>query len=384
MNNAGIRDLGISVYPEFTSFPELENYVSRAASLGFSRAFMSLILSDLNFKGAAAPDSPVFEKAFALCGDRGMFITVDINDRVFDYFGGTAAALSRLKSLGAGALRVDSGLSPEELAVLSANDEGLDVEINVSGFDPRNSAGLSRAGELFALLEEKGVPGRISGGFNFYPRRGTGLAVSRLRAATDCLSGRGIKCSAFAASLVSPSALYAPGRGVCTVESLRDIPPETAGTVLFLEGISVVYMGDSAASPEELEGLSRCAASGPLRIPVVYYRECPGRVRRELAGRVLSNRSDTPRALIRGTGTRGIKIPPFRCCAAVPFSVTVDNENSGQYAGETHIVLETQGANNAVNVVGFVHPDGERLVSYIIDGSISFVLYDYAEGAGDA
>ncbi|MDR1143752.1 MAG: MupG family TIM beta-alpha barrel fold protein, partial [Spirochaetaceae bacterium] len=72
VNNTGeTRELGISVYPEFTSLPELENYVSLAASLGFSRAFMSFILKDLDFKGALPPDSPVFEKAFALCGDRG-------------------------------------------------------------------------------------------------------------------------------------------------------------------------------------------------------------------------------------------------------------------------------------------------------------------------
>jgi hypothetical protein len=390
MNSAGMRELGISVYPEFTPFPELEDYVSRAASLGFSRVFMSLILRDLAFEGAAAPDDPVFEKAFALCRDCGLHITADSNDRVFGYFGGAAAALSRLKALGVGALRVDSGLSPRELAALSVNDGGLGLEINVSGFDPGNPAGLAEAGALCAVLEKEGDLSRVSGGFNFYPRRGTGLAVTRVGAAAVWLAERGIKCSAFAASLVSPSVLHGPGRGVCTVEALREIPPETAGAVLFCEGISTVCIGDPAASPGELEGLSRCRGAGPLRIPVVYYRECPVNIRRELAGRTLSNRSDTACGVIRGTGTRGIKIPPFRCCAAAPFSVTMDNEDSGQYAGEIHITLEARGANNAVNVLGFVHPDGEALVPYLVDGSVPFTLYDYAdgsrpvEGAGDA
>jgi hypothetical protein len=349
---------------------------------------MSFILKDLDFKGALPPDSPVFEKAFALCGDRGLFVTVDVNDRVFEYFGGAAAALSRLKSLGAGALRVDSGLSPAELAALSANGEGLDLEINVSGIDPRGSGGADEAGELCALFEKagtlvstQGIRSRVSGGFNFYPRRGTGLAVSRLRAVTACFAGYGIRCSAFAASLASPSVLHGPGRGICTVESFREIPPESAAAVLFLEGISTVYIGDSAASPEELRALSRLRSSGPLRIPVVYYRECPAGIRRELSGRVLANRSDAPRSVIRGTGARGLRAPPFRCCAAPPFSVTMDNETGGQYAGEVHIALEAQGANNAVNVLGFVHPDGEALVPYAAAGS-PFVLFDYAQGDG--
>jgi hypothetical protein len=378
-----MRELGISVYPEFQPFPELENYVTRAASLGFSRVFMSLILNDLDFEGAAVPDSPVFEKALALCREQEMFVTADINDRVFDYFGG-AAALSRLRSLGVGALRVDSGLSAEELAVLSANAEGLGLEINVSGFDPREPRSLAEADALLEVLEKRGKLRRISGGFNFYPRRGTGIAVSRLRAVSAYFAKHGIPCSAFAGSLASPSVLHSPGRGVCTVEALRETPPETAGEILFLEGISFVYVGDPAASPEELACLSLRRGGGPIRIPVVYYRECPAAVRRELAGRTLSNRADTPRSLIRGTGARGIKIPPFRCCAAGPLSVTMDNENSGQYAGETQIVLEFQGANNAVNVLGFVHPDGESLVPYLADSSVPFILYDYAEGAGNA
>jgi hypothetical protein len=380
MKGQGIRETGISVYPEFASFPELEGYVARAASLGFSRVFMSLILDDLAFEGALAPDAPVFKEAFALCRDHGLFITADINDRVFEYFGGVAAALSRLKALGAGALRVDSGLSPRELVALSVDDGGLGLEINVSGFYPGNPASLAEAGALLAVLEKEGNLSRTGGSFNFYPRRGTGLAVERVGAAASWLAGRGIKCSAFAASLDSPSVLHRPGRGICTVEALREIPPETAGAILFCEGVSTVYIGDPFASPGELEGLSRCRGSGPLHIPVVYYRECPAGIRRELAGRTLSNRSDTPRALIRGAGARGIKTPPFRCCAAAPFSVTMDNENSGPYAGEIHITLEAQGANNAVNVLGFVHPDGEALVPYLIDGSVPFVLYDYADG----
>jgi hypothetical protein len=99
---------------------------------------------------------------------------------------------------------------------------------------------------------------------------------------------------------------------------------------------------------------------------------------------VLCNRADTPRSVIRGTEARGIVAQPFRCCAAGPFSVTMDNKSSGQYAGETHIVLEGQGANNAVNVLGFVHPDGEPLIPYLIDGSVPFVLYDYAGELNDA
>ena len=42
---------------------------------------------------------------------------------------------------------------------------------------------------------------------------------------------------------------------------------------------------------------------------------------------------------------------------------------------------EARGANNAVNVPGFVHPGGKARVSCRIDGSVSLVPYDYGAGA---
>jgi hypothetical protein len=380
--------------------PAMEAYLAAAAALGFSRVFMSLILSDLHFSGAAAPDDPVFEETFALCREQGLFITLDTNDRVFEYFGGINATLRRFKEQGVAALRIDSGLAVEELAELSRNDQGMGLELNVSDADPLRVP--EEAAAFFDTLAHQGNPRRLTGCFNFYPRRGTGLRLERVRAMAALLRERDIASAAFVSSLVSPSVLHAPGRGVCTVEALRETPPEIAAAVLFLEGIDTVLVGDPEASGEELAAMAESgphsggSASGSptapggaqVRLPVVYHRECPPELRRALAGRVLSNRRDTPADVIRATATRGIRLPPFRSSAADPLNLTMDNERSGQYAGELHIVLNRRSPDNAVNVLGFIHPDAAPLVPYLVDGSVSFTLYDYAEtrknGGGDA
>lgn len=367
---------GISLYPEFTQPDLLRSYVGRAAELGCRRVFLSLILSHLNFSGALSPESEDFDRVFSLCRDKGLAVTVDVDDVLLSALAGTTEeAVAQLARRGVDCLRIDSGASAPLLD--AAKRHGLRVELNAADLDvstpPRRQAGEALVRELLSRFQ----PQEVQGCFNFYPRTGTGLSLGRVEAVAEFLHGCGIQTAAFVSSLSAEPVLHAPGRGVCTVEVLRDTSPETAAAVLRCCGVDAVLIGDVSATQEELTALSAACAGEVLSLPVVFHRDCPEHVRYALTHTAFANRSDAPEFVLRGTETRGTPVQPFRTGPRPPFCVTVDNCRSAQYMGELQIPLEPLPPCREANVAGWVLPDAQVLVPFLRDGSRRFRLTEY-------
>ena len=363
---------GISLYPDFMDEAALDRYVREAADLGFRHVFLSLILEELHFAGAAGPDSPVFDRAMARCHAAGMTVTADINPEVMEGFGSPEEAVADLKRRGVDILRADSALDETVLAALA--HAGMGIELNAADLDASTPEGRSKAdGEIKRLLDS--LPAEmVRACFNFYPRTGSGLSLDRVRQTTAFLHTYGIHTAAFVSSLTAPPVLHAHGRGVCTAECLRDVPPEIAAAVLRCCGIDEVLFGDLTASRAELAALAGCCRDEVLSVPVVFCRDCPEELRKQLTGVTLSNREDSPEYILRATATRGVSVPPFRTGPRPRFSVTADNSRSAQYQGEIQIMLRDMPACEEASVIGFVHPDAHVLLPFLTDYRLAFRL----------
>lgn len=368
--------LGVSIYPEFTDGPELERYIHTASSLGFTRVFTSLLLDRLHFQGSRSFLAPEFAAAWRMCADLGMCLTADVDEVVFAQLGCTPDDLSPLTALGIAALRVDSGLSDEELARLTRNRSGVLIELNASEL---MVPGLECGGLEQALdcIRAQGDLAKTIACFNFYPRSNTGLSVEDMTETIALCKSYGVAVSAFVASQIAPSHLHTPSGGICTVERHRGLPPEYAMAELFAMGVDCVLMGDVSASLRELNAMARLSAMAEQELPVVYHTWVPQELRKRLASLTLDSRRDQPEATIRATGTRGIPLEPCCCSVREAYSLTMDNRRGLQYMGEVQIPLRDLGADPAVSVLGYIHESARGLVRFLRYGGRPFRLVDY-------
>lgn len=367
---------GISLYPEFLGPDLLQSYVEQAVSLGCRRVFLSLILDQLNFSGTLPPGSEVFDRVFSLCREKGLSVTADVDDTLLSASsGGLEEAVAQLRRRGVDCLRIDSGVSAPLLD--AAKGCGLRLEVNAADLDVSTPERRRAAGALMETLLSRFDPQAVQGCFNFYPRTGTGLSLRWVSDTAAFLHGYGVQSAAFISSLTAGPVLHEPGRGVCTVEVLRDTPPEVAAAVLGCCGVDAVLFGDVSATPAELTALASTCAREVISLPVVFHRDCPEHVRYALTHTVFANRSDSPEFVLRGTETRGIPVQPFRTGPRPPFCVTVDNCRSAQYIGEMQIPLAPLPPCREANVAGWIPPDAQVLVPFLRDSSRRFQLTEY-------
>lgn len=368
-------ETGISLYPDFTDTSEMEAYVYNAATLGYRHVFLSFILEELHFAGAAGPESAVFDHAIACCRAHGLRVVGDVNPEVINGFGTPAGAVAALARRGLSCLRADSVLHDDVLDGLA--DAGMEMEFNAADFALATPVACAWAAEEMERLLAHLRAEQISGCFNFYPRTGTGLSLARVRETTAFLHGYGLKTAAFVSSLTARPVLHAQGRGVPTAECLRDTPPELAARVLDCCGVDRVLFGDVSASDAELRALARACGNEVIDLPVVYCRDCPEEVRSHLAACVVANREDAPEYVLRCTATRGLVVEPARTGPRSRYSVTVDNSRSAQYRGEVQIMLRDMPACAEANVIGFIHPDAHILLPFLTESQVHFRMVPY-------
>lgn len=304
-----------------------------------------------------------------------MKITVDVDDEMLKGMGETEEAVAALRRRGVDCLRIDSGVSRCLLEAVAR--QHLRVELNAAALDVSTPSHLREAETLLELLLSYLTPKDVQGCFNFYPRTGTGLSLDYVAGATDLLHRYGLEAAAFVSSLSTKPVLHRPGRGICTVETLRDTPPEIAGSVLRCCGVDAVLFGDMSATDEELEALAAACTEDALSLPVVFHRDCPASLRRTLTNTTFANRADLPEFVIRGTETRGTAVEPFRTGPRPQFCVTVDNCRSDQYMGEMQIMLRDLPPCAEANVVGWIPPDAQILTVFLRDCSRHFRLTEY-------
>lgn len=374
-----MREIGISVYPNFYPLDQIKDYLEKAKLLGFKKVFVSLILNNHGFEGAINVNADTWNELFRYCKELNMTVSADMNDEVFSELGCTLNDLTALQNMGITRLRIDGGFTSEEVALLSKNKQGILIEVNASMSSSNNQNGnaLRECREFLETIEREGNIGQLTACHNFFPLPDTALSLEDIRSINNMFALFGVPVGGFVASQLSPKDLHRLGHGVCTIEKHRFLPSHIAMLELFANGFNDVLIGDSFADFSELNEMARCYKQDYIEIPVVFNQYVPEQTKVKISEQVLISRVDQPANLIRATDTRGMEVPHCYCAPREKYTVSILNNRSAQYEGEVQISLKDLGQSVEHNVIGFVHPFAYELMPYLLAGKNKFRLVEY-------
>ena len=239
-----MRQLGLSIYPDHSTFEADKAYLELGHKYGFSRIFMSM----LEIKGSVEETKNKFQKIIDVGNELGYATVLDVAPRIFEQLGISYDDLKFFSDLHVAGIRLDEGFNGATEAMLSYNPYGLIVELNMSNnVDYLNNIISYQANTPF-----------LYGCHNFYPQVGTGLPYDFFMACTERFRKFGIHTAAFVASQVGDQGPWNVNDGLPTLEMDRRLPIEVQAKHLFASGgIDDVIIGNAYASEAELAALAR-------------------------------------------------------------------------------------------------------------------------------
>lgn len=361
-------EIGISLYPDFYGPEALKAQIEKASALGYTHCFTSIQLGNLGFEKTKANAVDDFQFLFDLCEINRLIVHVDINDRVLRQMGGSPSDISVIHKMKIKVLRLDGGFSDEEVALMTKNPFGIEIEDNTSMVhEPANRIDtIKRLGNLSNYVACH----------NFFPRNDTGLSFDDTVTLATLYADHGIKNGVFIASLSSPNDLNASGKGVPTVEEHRYVPPHIAFSELRNTGLfEIILFGDSLPSDKEMEDVAHSAQCDHVEIPVWLDASLPPQLRKVVTETLLRSRIDQPEYVVRMTQTRQcLEILPHHAIHRPAYALTIDNVLSNRYEGELQIALKDLPPSPIANVIGQIKPYGKRLVDQIKAQRLPFKL----------
>lgn len=357
------RRLGISLYPERSTFEQDVAYLEKAAKLGFDLLFIALL-------GAGDRQQTIdrYKPLLAKAKELGFEIEADVNPMMFERMGINASFfhgpldLSFFTELQVDILRLDLGLNDMEEAFLSKNKEGIKICVN----------GCNTQDHVGHVLAAGGDRDMILGCHNYYPHRYTGVSLDYFMRGTEHWAKRGMRLQAFVSSN-APEAFgpWPVTEGLPTLEMHRDLPIEVQLKHFVMMGcVSDVMIGNCFATDDELAAMER-ANSDRVRFTTRLVDDLPEDMARRL-GMNLSVRGDcTSGYMIRTLESRMDPAPvePFNTVDIERGDVIIDNRLYGQYVGEVQIALAPMKNSGKTNVVGHIDDCEHVLLDYLAAGT---------------
>ncbi|WP_407891190.1 DUF871 domain-containing protein [Lacticaseibacillus sp. N501-2] len=348
--------LGVSVYPERSTYEKDAAYLELAAANGFKRVFTSL----LEIKGDQDQVVAGFKKVITKANALGMEVMVDINPDLFKQLGVSYDNLQFFHDLGAYGVRLDLGFTGAEEAAMTRNAFGIKIEVNMS-------QGTHYIDNIMSFNPNRE---NLLGSHNFYPHRFSGLGQAFFDRATKMFTDYNLNTAAFINSQAATFGPWPTQDGLCSLEAHRELPIATqVKHYLLLGTIDDIIIGNAYASEAELQ-----AAHAAFTAPYPVLKVVPDAQATALDKELLFDnphayRGDASEYLLRSTQTR-VKyadrdFAPHHTVAIKRGDVLIDNNGYGQYKGETQIALQAMPNDGRVNVVGHVHPDELFLLSYL-------------------
>ncbi len=123
-----MKRLGISIYPEKSSKDKLYSYIKRASEAGFTRIFSCLLSAEESKEEIIR----TFSEVNAYAHDLGFEVILDVSPRVFDNLGASYHDLTFFNLLGADGIRLDEGFGGNQESLMTFNEFGLLIELNMS------------------------------------------------------------------------------------------------------------------------------------------------------------------------------------------------------------------------------------------------------------
>lgn len=338
-----MSQLGISIYPSKSNVKEDKKYLTLASKYGYTRIFMSL----LEITGDREEVVNKFKEIIQYGNSLGMETSIDINPSLFDQLEIQYEDLSFFKELGVSAIRLDLGFNGATEALMTKNEYGLKIEVNIS-------SGTKSIDNVMTYQPKRE---NLIASHNFYPMRYSGLSREHFNQTTAQFNQYDLTTAAFITSQDGKIGPWPMHDGLCTLEEHRDLPIYLQALHHKILGtIDDLIIGNAYASEEELRTVSEIFFSPHHLIPVQLNPK-----RTDLENKILLNelhtyRGDRSAYLIRSTESRvkykDEEFPPHQTGPLNKGTVSIGNNNFGQYKGETQIILQTIEDEGRRNVVG--------------------------------
>lgn len=348
-----MRKLGISIYPQYGTEKELIDYMEKASFYGFTRMFTCLM------SATDEQDTQLLQTLIKKANELGFEVIADVSPSVFEEKNLSYKDLSYFKEFGLSGLRLDLGFSGLEESVMSFNDYGLSIELNMS-------QGTKYLENILSYQPNKQ---QIIGCHNFYPRRYTGLSREHFLKCSAQYKENGIRTAAMISSKDAAFGPWPVQEGLPTLEEHRYLPIDVQAKDFFQTNlIDDLIIGNAFASDEELKNLSML--NRYLLELKVDFKEQATQMEKEI---VLENphfnRGDVSAYVIRSTQSRVLyqqhDFPAHDTDTIARGSVTIDNSGYERYKGELHIALATMENSGNTNIVATVDKEEQFLLDQI-------------------
>lgn len=358
--------LGISIYPERSTFEKDKAYLDLAHKYGFKRVFTSLLQITDDKEKVLAEFKQVVDYANSL----GMEVMVDINPSLFEQLEISYDDLSFFDEMGAYGVRLDIGFTGAEEARMTRNPYNIKIEINMS-------SGTSYVDNIMSYSPNTD---NLLGSHNFYPHRYSGLGYDHFVSCSEKFRKYNLNTMAFVNSHEATFGPWPTQDGLCSLEVHRDLDIATQVKHLMLTGlIDDILVGNAYASETELKAMSEAFYSPYPTLKVVTEAEITENERVCLFDNLHSYRGDRSEYILRSTMTRVYykdkEFPAHTTRDIVRGDVLIDNVGYGQYKGETQIALKEMKNDGRVNVVGRIS-DGELFLLEFIRPWSNFKLIE--------
>ncbi|UUX35019.1 DUF871 domain-containing protein [Fundicoccus culcitae] len=351
-----MRKLGISLYPEQSTFEADKAYLERAKVLGYERLFLAMHPDEPKDRTTQAYQQ--FLDSLQYAKYLGYEVGIELNQQALDDLGLNYANLDSIKEMGADIVRLDNESIASEAAQMTLNQLDLCIELNMSQGTQHVDAIMSYSPNNTQLL----------GSHNFYPQRYSGLGLDYFNACNQLFKKHGLRTMAFVNSQIATFGPWgtAPD-GLCTLEMHR--PMHLASQVKHLKlmkDIDDIVIANAYASEAELQAAAEAFYSANVALRVEISEAASTIEREMILKNIHSYRGDHSEYMIRSTWLRELyqhtPIPPHNNRAIKAGDVIINNDNYLRYKGELQIALKDMPADNRVNVVGRVTSDDQSLL----------------------
>lgn len=357
---------GFSLYPgQGRPWDESTAIIEAAAASKLKRLFISLP-EYTSHEGDLKGEISLILRA---ARQHNLEITANITPAVMSRLELKELSPSMFRMLGIKKLRLAEGFSPEDIASLSQNRQGLSVVLNASTATHKL---------LAALVEYKANFQQIEALHSFYPRCGTGLSEDFLLQKTLLLHKAGIRVGAFVPGQNRQHSFGAAG--FATLENHRDESLSLAARHLVALGIDTVFIGNLPPAAAELELLANLSDQA-VTIRAKWQTDSPDA--RQLLSHSFTARQDVAQNAVRaleGTAimqAQGLHIAPQSPCLRPVGAITIDNEKNLPYKGEVQICRIAQAPDAGVNVAAQIDAAEINLIEYISPGrKFTFIFHE--------
>ncbi|MGR3741304.1 DUF871 domain-containing protein [Companilactobacillus sp. DQM5] len=348
--------LGVSIYPEQTSFEENKRYLDLAAKYGYKRIFMSL----LEIKDGKNGVIEKFKKIIEYANTLNFKVILDINPSLFKQLGISYDDLSFFNDLGVWGIRLDEGFTGLEEARMTRNPFNLKIEINMS-------AGTHYIDNIMSYDPNTD---NLLGCHNFYPQRYTGLGDAFFNKWSKVFADHNLVTAAFISSQNAQIGPWPVSEGLPTLEKDRDLPIDTQVRHLLSSGlINDILIGNAFASEEDLEKVASVFNSSFTTIKVDLEENISDLEKEIALNNIHLYRGDASEYLIRDTQTRvkyENKTIPQKNTTDISFGdVIIVNDEYNRYKGEVQIALCDIKNDGRRNIIGKISDDEKFLIPTI-------------------